>query len=244
MKKYLIILVCVFILTGCADTKSIKPSIDSDIKEKKHIPEKIVTFSPVVIDFLNDYDIDIDVLSSNNLPKRLEKIADDLFSVDPFFVADKNKIKEFKPEYIFLSSNDESILTQISGFGRIMKLNPMDENYYENLKSNYTMLANIFDKSKDVNYDLMYIDEKKKLLEEKAQKYGFTYLLDDYFIRKHKNEDIKMPEFDDEGKKFINIDDTSEDNFGNLNEYKSRIDKIFNEIEKEIKNVKRNGASN
>lgn len=257
MKKILIIIICTVLFIGCGKVEEFENHNypQKDVVEKVHIPDRIVTFSPAVIDFLHNYELHPSILTLNTTPDFLRKKSDGVFSAEPFYFSDKNKIKEMNPNYIFVSYRYKNMIDEIKGLGRIVELNTLTRDYFSGMKYNYLTLAKIFDKVKEVNYDLLKVEEERKLLFEKAEKHNFYLDLDDYFKRIGKkasspdyseednesNEDIKKLAGD---KKIITVEEDETDVYGSLASYSKRIDKLLIAIDKEINDGKRKDINN
>lgn len=199
MKKYftlIIFLFFIFILNGCSkkvetfefpkEPKTNEEEIVKDIR----IPSKIVVLSPVVVDFIDNYNVSVDTFTFKTMPEE---------------ITDSNllSIKNYSPEYIFIDSKYENMKEKLKEIARVVVINIEKENYYNSLKAIYKEFATIFNKEKEVNYDIIKIEEGVNLIYSQLSEFEQTEFWD-----------------------YINrINDT--DKRGNLKSYSKRIDEYF-----------------
>lgn len=241
MKKYLIMLVCLmFLLFGCSEKKDYvaenddKSEMTTEKKHEKPIPNKIVTFSPAVVDFIEYYNINVDIISTkSNLPNNLKSRVEDYID-ENISESEIEKIKEFNPDYIIVTEKEKEIIQKLSKIARVIELSDLKQNYYDGIKNDMLMLGNIFNNIKKVKYDIMLMEEKRTLLFEKGDEYNFYINLDEFYIRMGiNNTNDEKDKSKEKYKTDDNIGEDKQDNTSleNENLYKESKDKNLYEYE-------------
>lgn len=152
-----------------------------DLPLDEAVPQKIVTFAPAVLEFLDHCDLHPQVIADLTFlsPERIQSVSSTVDSKN-FSEADIQKIQDFKPDVIFITDITPDILKNIRTSGRIVTL-PVATDFYENFLENQRILSRIFGVERKINYDLIVLDETKRLLGEKAKIHNDNFTIDTDF---------------------------------------------------------------
>lgn len=167
MKKIFLCICILVLLFGCSgnleNEKMKLPSVPQSSEDKKtydvRVPEKILAFSSVILEFIKDYDINVKIFDNSKLHNVQELSEDDI-----------NLILSFKPETIYLDRETNIDVTKLKNIAPIVYIDAEKKDQLDNIKIEYTKLSKVFDVIKLVNYDILDIDTSIRLIEENSTK--------------------------------------------------------------------------
>ncbi|MDO5696220.1 MAG: hypothetical protein Q4P30_05665 [Eubacteriales bacterium] len=168
-------------MTGCAvpEEERLTGAEMSEEHEVGRAPERIVSLTPIVIDFMDYYNISGEVLADTAFLSAdcVKRTVDEPLNYSLDGVPDIEQIRNFRPDVIFTTSTDGKLMEKLSGAGRIVELST-DEDYTTALRENTLRLGGIFNVEREVNYTVLRMEEMRRMLGEKADRHHRTFTPD------------------------------------------------------------------
>lgn len=176
------------VLTGCSGSKKFEqaadePNTSMELPTKDNsVPKRIVTFSPAIIDFIDYFDLDVEVMADTTfIPDVDVKNLKGVLNGTYLSYTDIRKIADFKPDIVFVTKSNKGILKDLSAF-KTVDISVDMENYYNSFRDNIAHLGKIFKLEKNVNYELLRLNEMKQLVYDEAERRKEEIDVDKFFV--------------------------------------------------------------
>ncbi|MCM0647148.1 siderophore ABC transporter substrate-binding protein [Clostridium swellfunianum] len=187
MKKKVIVIVAILVIAIVSTVvyaqagKSNKSQVNVESNTKINIkhelgevslnknPKKVVVFDYGIVDALDKMGVEIAALPKGSLPTFLQKYKDDKYTdVGTLKEPNFEKIFEVKPDLIIISGRQATLYEEFKKIAPTVYMAINNEDYMASFKNNMITLGNIFDKKDVVDKELKVIENKVKVLNEKA----------------------------------------------------------------------------
>lgn len=123
-------------------------------------PEKVVVFDMGTLDTLDKLGVEVAAVPHDGLPSYLSKYEGTTENAGGLKEPDFEAISEIAPDLILISARQAEVYNQLSEIAPTVYVGVDTTDYIESVKTNLTLIGEIFGKEKEVAAELKAIDEK------------------------------------------------------------------------------------
>ncbi len=123
-------------------------------------PETVVVFDMGTLDTLDKLGVEVDAVPHDGLPSYLSKYESTTENAGGLKEPDFEAISELAPDLILISARQAEVYDQLSEIAPTVYVGADTTKYIDSVKTNLTLIGEIFGKEKEVAAELATIDEK------------------------------------------------------------------------------------
>jgi iron complex transport system substrate-binding protein len=142
-------------------------------------PQTVVVFDMGALDTLDKLGVKVAAVPHDGLPSYLSKYKDTTENAGGLKEPDFEAISELKPDLILISARQAEVYDQLSEIAPTVYVGVDTTKYIESVKTNLTLIGEIFGKEKEVEAELAAVDKKVNSLKASvpADKKGLVVLV-------------------------------------------------------------------
>ncbi|HHY09309.1 MAG TPA: siderophore ABC transporter substrate-binding protein [Firmicutes bacterium] len=179
MKKTVVFLISLLLLTaGLSQAETVTVEHKLGTVEVNQNPARVVVFDYGMLDSLDKLGIEVAGVVKASLPPYLEKFkAAEYVDVGTLFEPNFERIYELRPEVILITTRQAEQFDRLNRIAPTVFLEIDTENYWDSFSANLTVLAEIFNKERQVREHLARLSEKAAALGAKGKESGLNALV-------------------------------------------------------------------